>query len=561
MKYLVGFARIFVGVLFIISGLIKLNDPVGFSFKLEEYFSPAVLDLPFFEPYALAISIFVVIVEVLLGIMLLVGFKPKFTVWSLLVMIIFFTFLTFYSAYYNKVTDCGCFGDAVKLTPWESFTKDVVLLLLILILLKGLKYIKPIFSKKLNWIVVGAATIGCTLFCNRVLNHLPSIDFRPYKIGANITDGMLVPEDAPKPIQEFAWKFTMDGEEKIYVTDGGYPDVAGEFIGVETKVVQEGYEPPIHDFTIEKDGGDFTETILQEPKLVMVIAYDLAKSQLDAFEEVKTYTDEALRKGYKVIGLSASGDNESAAVIEEYGLNFDFYFTDMTALKTIVRSNPAILVLEKGTILQKKHYNDFMELEFKDPENRIFYNPEAMKFDANLKKQLDSVMVLDQKYRANWIPENWPKQAKIDSSNLKFIEEVISKKGYPGKSKVGLKTGEVAWYVIQHSDQIGKYIDTIKVAADRKEIPFRLYAMMLDRYLMQQNQPQVYGTQGFSYFVGTPNEISIIWPIENLDSVNILRKDIFGTTVEEYAKQMFGNDFEFRNYSIQEVDGIKRSVN
>ena len=157
MKYVVGFSRLVVGVLFIISGLIKLNDPVGFSFKLEEYFSPAVLNLSFLEPYALAISIFVVIVEVLLGILLLIGFKPKYTAWSLLAMIVFFTFLTFYSAYYNKVTDCGCFGDAIKLTPWESFTKDVVLLVLILILVKGLDYIKPLFSVKWNWAIMGVS--------------------------------------------------------------------------------------------------------------------------------------------------------------------------------------------------------------------------------------------------------------------------------------------------------------------------------------------------------------------------------------------------------------------
>jgi len=364
MKYLVGFSRIFVGVLFIISGFIKLNDPVGFSFKLEEYFSPAVLDLPFFEPYALAISIFVVIVEVLLGVMLLLGFKPKLTVWSLMVMIVFFTFLTFYSAYYNKVTDCGCFGDAIKLTPWESFTKDVVLLVLILVLVKGLSHITPVFSKKWNWALVGLSTFLCILFCIQVLNHLPSIDFRPYKVGSNITEGMIVPEGAPKPIQEFSWKFKINGEEKIYVTDGGYPDVPGEFVGVETKVVQEGYEPPIHDFTIERNGEDFTESLLQEPKLVMVIAYDLAKSELGAFAEVQTYTNKALGKGYKVVGMSASGDDESSAIIKEFDLNFDFYFTDMTALKTIVRSNPAILVLEKGTIIQKKHYNDFDELQF-----------------------------------------------------------------------------------------------------------------------------------------------------------------------------------------------------
>lgn len=124
------FSRIFVGVLFIISGLIKLNDPVGFSYKLAEYFGEPVFNLPFLVPFSLTLALFLVIVEVLLGIMLLIGYKSKFTIWSLLLMIVFFTFLTFYSAYFDVVKDCGCFGDALHLTPWQSFTKDVVLLFL-----------------------------------------------------------------------------------------------------------------------------------------------------------------------------------------------------------------------------------------------------------------------------------------------------------------------------------------------------------------------------------------------------------------------------------------------
>ena len=364
MKYLVHLSRIVVGVLFIISGLIKLNDPVGFSFKLEEYFSQGVLDLPLFMPYALTIAIVVVIVEVLLGVMLLFGSWPKVTVWSLLGMIIFFTFLTFYSAYFNKVTDCGCFGDAVKLTPWESFTKDIILLVLIILLVWGVKYIQPILPKRPNRIVITIALILCAIFANHVLNHLPSVDFRPYKIGANIEEGMIVPEDAPKAVFEYAWKFNVDGEEKVIVTNGDYPTVDGEFIDVETTEVQAGYEPPIHDFTVEKDGTDEAANLLQEPKLVMVIAYDLAKSNLEAFKAVKEATDMALEKGYKVVGMSASSDALKNQIIDTYKLKFDFYFTDETALKTIVRSNPAILVLEKGTITQKVHYNDIEDLEF-----------------------------------------------------------------------------------------------------------------------------------------------------------------------------------------------------
>ena len=524
MKYIVGFSRIFVGVLFIISGFIKLNDPVGFSFKLEEYFSSGVLDLPFFEPHALTISILVVIFEVLVGVLLIIGFRTKFTVWALLVMIVGFTFLTFYSAYFNKVTDCGCFGDAIKLTPWESFTKDIILLILIVILFIGRKYITPFFNEKVNRIVVIVSLLLSGIYVYNVLNHLPEIDFRPYEIGKNIEDGMNTPEGAPEAIFEYAWKFNVDGEKKVIVTNGDYPKVDGDFVDVETTEIQKGYEPPVHDFTIEQDGEDFAASLLQEPKLVMVIAYDLRKTNEAMFAEVKTVTDAAIQKGYKVIGMSASNNEQTSKLIKDNELNFEFYFTDETTLKTIVRSNPGVLVLEKGTIIQKVHYNDLDELNFD--------NAQKTELDLNLKKSLDSIMVLDQKYRSSSSHENWDKQVAIDSSNLKFIEQVISDNGYPGTSLVGTKTNEAAWYVIQHSGKIDQYIDKIKVAAENQELPFRLYAMMLDRHLMHNNKPQIYGTQGKSYFRNTPQEFSFIWPIENPDSVNILRKDVFGSTVE-----------------------------
>src|SRR5690606_25486864 len=224
MRIAVSVARIFVGLLFVISGLIKLNDPVGFSFKLEEYFSSEVLDLVFLMPFALEIAILLVIFETILGVMLLWGYKPKFTVWSLLLMIIFFTFLTFYSAYFNKVTDCGCFGDAIKLTPWESFTKDVVLLILIVVLFFGWKFIKPL---KFATIVSLVALVFCVWYAYYVYNHLPVVDFRPYKIGKNIDEGMQVPEGAPESVYEYAWKFMVEGQEKVLVTNGDYPTVDG----------------------------------------------------------------------------------------------------------------------------------------------------------------------------------------------------------------------------------------------------------------------------------------------------------------------------------------------
>ncbi|WP_418513307.1 BT_3928 family protein [Corallibacter sp.] len=363
MRFLVNISRVLVGVLFIISGFIKLNDPLGFSYKLQEYFSVEVLNLPFLEPYALIISVLVVVFEVVLGIFLLIGYKPKFTVWSLLLMIIFFTFLTFYSAYFDKVKDCGCFGDALKLTPWESFTKDVVLLALILILFYGVKHIKPILGRLGLSVAALLSFVACLWFAYHVLMHLPAIDFRPYNVGANITDNMTVPDDAPKADINYNWVFEINGKQEVITTKGDYPNVDGKYIDVTTEVLDPGYEAPIHDFTIEKDGQDFAEDMLSEDNLIMIVAYNLSNSEPDGLSALKEMTMQASKKGYRVIGMTASGPDVQEKIKTTYGLDFDFYFCDETALKTIVRSSPGILKLKKGTIIQKLHWNDIDELE------------------------------------------------------------------------------------------------------------------------------------------------------------------------------------------------------
>ncbi len=363
MKVLVGFFRIFVGIFFIISGFIKLNDPLGFSYKLTDYFAPDVLNLEFLNPYALVLSIFIVIFEVMVGVLLIIGYKVKFTLWSLLGMIIFFTFLTFYSAYFDKVKDCGCFGDALKITPWQSFGKDVVLTLLILLIFVGRKHLTPFFSKFANTVITFVAFILCMWYAYHVLMHLPEVDFRAYKEGVNINEGMSVPEGAPKAVFAYNWEFEENGTKKIVTTQGAYPQTSGKFIGVTTEVVQEGYIPPIHDFSIEKGDQDFTDQFLNEDKLVTIISYNLSKSEADGMEKLADVYKQATQAGYKVIGISASGDDKIAKMKSTYGLTFDFYFCDETALKTIVRSNPGIVVLNKGTIKQKLHWNDAEQIE------------------------------------------------------------------------------------------------------------------------------------------------------------------------------------------------------
>jgi uncharacterized membrane protein YphA (DoxX/SURF4 family)/peroxiredoxin len=358
------FSRIFVGLLFIISGLIKLNDPVGFSYKLAEYFSEPVFNMHFLVPFALGLALFLVIVEVVLGVMLLIGYKSKFTIWSLLLMIVFFTFLTFYSAYYDVVKDCGCFGDALHLTPWQSFAKDIVLLFFILILFINKRLVKPLFQNSIQNIIAYAGILLCMLMAVWVLNHLPIIDFRPYKVGNNIEKGMEIPEGAPKSVVEMTFIYKVNGVDKEFSENDlmNLPEGA-EFVDRKDKVITEGYVPPIHDFTMMKDDSDYKEELLQEPKLLMIVTYDLITAEEGGMVKLEKLNQEATAKGYKVIGMTNSSLEEIAKAKKKYGLQFDFYTCDAIALKTIERANPSIVILEKGTIKQKVHYNDIKDLK------------------------------------------------------------------------------------------------------------------------------------------------------------------------------------------------------
>lgn len=363
-KILVAFARIFVGVLFMFSGFIKLNDPIGFSYKLEEYFEEGVLNMEFLIPFALELAVFIVIYELLLGVTLLIGLFPKFTRWSLFLMIVFFTFLTFYSAYFNKVTDCGCFGDAIPLTPWQSFYKDIILLAFILLLFFNEKLLKPLFSKKINTYIFLTSIVSCAIFANHVLNHLPSLDFRAYKIGTNIRANMEIPDGAERATYEYQWKFLVNGEEKVYITEGSYPEIAGDFVDVNTVLIEEGFVPKINDFSLVINGVEYTEEILDEEKLLVITAYNISKSDQKAWESVKKLITEASKNRYRVIGLSASGESDVNKLNKTYGIELEVFNADETAIKTIVRSNPGIVILKNGTIDQKRHWNDAHKIKF-----------------------------------------------------------------------------------------------------------------------------------------------------------------------------------------------------
>jgi uncharacterized membrane protein YphA (DoxX/SURF4 family) len=321
MRVIVFAARILVAAVFLFSGFVKLVDPLGSSYKFQEYFGEDVLNLEFLIPVALPFSILLILVEILLGVTLLIGFKPKLTVWSLFGINLFFLFLTWYSAYFDKVTDCGCFGDALKLSPWDTFYKNVVLLIVILPLFK-FRYLKPIFSQ----LVLKRITIFCFLIfvfiTNHVLMHLPIVDFRAYAIGKNILEGM------------------------------EYQDDSDEL-------------PPVHDFFLESETEDLTTTILEAPKSMLVISYNLDNAKEASFDAIKEVTQQAKEKGYLVYGVSASATSDLNALKEKLALPFEFLFCDETTLKTMVRANPGIVTIEKAVVTGKWSWRDADKVQLK----------------------------------------------------------------------------------------------------------------------------------------------------------------------------------------------------
>lgn len=368
MKTVVGrIAQLIVGVLFIFSGWIKMNDPMGFSFKLEEYFSPAVLDLPVFTPWALELSIIIVIAEVLLGVMLLLGVMKRLTLWLLTAMIVFFTFLTFYSAYFDVVKDCGCFGDAIKLTPWGSFTKDLVLLVLILALWWAYDQWFVGLPKKLVNIAMGVAVVASLWFTNYVLTNLPYIDFRPYAIGNSIPEGMKTAEELGLKPPVYDVIYTMQHNEtgeQVEITGAMYTQdrwwEKEEYTMLSdlsrTVLVEEGYEPPVHDFAISTDWSDITDSVLALDNIWLLISYNRPKTNDDAWEGVLETAAALAQSGQSYVILSASSplDYEGLGVVpgeHKWGT------VDETTLKTIVRSNPGWVQLNNGVVVQKFHHS------------------------------------------------------------------------------------------------------------------------------------------------------------------------------------------------------------
>jgi uncharacterized membrane protein YphA (DoxX/SURF4 family) len=363
---LVWAARILVGLLFIFSGLVKINDPLGFSYKLEEYFE--VFHITFLNGFALSLAIILCALEIILGFALLIGVRAGSVAWGLLLLIIFFAFLTFYSAFFHVVETCGCFGDAIPLTPWQSFSKDLVLLLLIVVLFYNRRNIQPLFTAKTGDNLSIAATVISLGFGLYTYNFSPVVDFLPYKVGANIPDEMKTPEGA-KP-DEFELTYNLKnkktGETKVmtnteYLKTGIWKDNNWEVVGQpESRLVKKGFTPKIRDLAIQDaQGNDYTKELLSNPyNNLIIVAYDLEKTDVEAIDRLNAMAiNLAQNFNTRTIMLTSNSHQYTAAFSKQHHLMFEIFYADGVPLKTMVRANPGILLLKNGTVVNKWHYH------------------------------------------------------------------------------------------------------------------------------------------------------------------------------------------------------------
>ena len=487
MKYIANLFRVLVGLLFIFSGLIKANDPTGFSYKLDEYFSvfsadsethqdsfnlevivndslvqsltqridpasttnllllendvwilkpvPGTDDTVFFggvsvvlngrivysedlqaqksdttfyqiavnatmgdsklgsdattlaagqnytkttdldvahyakskswlvdffqglRPYALGLAIFLCVLEIVLGLALLIGWAPRLTISLLIIIIALFTFLTWYSAYYNKVTDCGCFGDAIKLTPWQSFNKDVILSVSILVILLGIRHIKPIFSKPFAVKLLTVFTLISAGFSAYCWHYLPVKDFLKFKEGNNIKDLAVVPADAPSDKYENIFIYSKEGVDEEFsleqMSGRNLADEGYTFVDRRDKLISKGYEPEIHDFMLMDDtrSNDYVEDFFADTSHKLLLVFnEIDKADVATMSELKELIAACKKENIAIYPLTASASDKVEAFRHEHQLDIPFYFGDKTNLKSIIRSNPGVVLFEGNVV-------------------------------------------------------------------------------------------------------------------------------------------------------------------------------------------------------------------
>lgn len=381
MKTIMFISRLFAGLVFVFSGFVKAVDPMGSAIKFEEYMLAFHLD--FFALTSLPLAIALSAAELMIGLNLLTGIRMRLTAWLLMTFMSFFTLLTFVLALTNPVSDCGCFGDALKLTNWQTFWKNVILFLPTLVVFFQRRNYRPFGTPLSEWSLALVNFLAGVLLSAYGIRHQPLLDFRPYTVGTSIREKMIIPEGAPIDQFETILVYEKDGiRQEFKETDFPWQDTTWKWVETRQNLIAKGYEPPIHDFSItDETGFDITEDVLSDSNYTfLIIAPVLHKASGKGIGRMNELALRAMELGFRVHCLTSSTE----AQIEQFKMDrqpaFPVCTSDETTLKTIIRANPGLLVLREGVILAKWNHRDV---------------PDAAAFKANF-----TAFVLENQHRS-----------------------------------------------------------------------------------------------------------------------------------------------------------------
>ncbi|MCD6345877.1 MAG: DoxX family protein [Bacteroidales bacterium] len=355
MKFISIISRLVVGMVFTFSGFVKCIDPLGTAYKISDYF--LAFNLDGLTNISLVLSISLSAIELLIGLMLLFNTITRVTAWISLIFMLFYTPLTFYLVLTNPVSDCGCFGDAIILTNWQTFLKNLLLIIFVIILFINRNLFNELFAPRFRYIFLLILMFLSFGFGIWSYNHIPVIDFRPFKIGNNIQEGMVAPAGSEKEIYESTFYYKKDGKTQAFTIDNLPTTNGWEFVDRKDRLLQKGYVPPIHNFNITSlDGIDVTDKVLNSNYTFLLIAYDLEHSKITHQTEINDLAEYLLVSGYDFMCITSASDEQIQDFQIKTNAPYPFFRMDPVTLKTIIRSNPGLVMLKRGTILNKWHH-------------------------------------------------------------------------------------------------------------------------------------------------------------------------------------------------------------
>lgn len=357
-KVLVEVCRVLLGLVFIFSGLVKSIDPVGGAIKIGEYLDS--FHLPHTATTDLYLSMGLSGFEFILGAFILMGIYRRISSKLIFAVMCFMTLLTLYLALFNPVSDCGCFGDAVKLTNWETFAKNLILLPASYYYMKYPRLCAHLFSSRGRWLPGIIAVCGIVYFMVGNYMHLPIKDFRPYKVGADLRALTHIPPGAPTDEYEHTFVYKKEGEQKVFDMND-LPDSSWSFVERRDKLIKKGYTPPINDFALFDDEGEnIADTILADSKgVIMLMAPHWSGADQSKIAQISEVYNYAEAHGYRFYGVSGSSDRDMSQWKYQTGADYPMLFMDATTVKTVVRGNPGLVLLKDGKIIDKINFYDF----------------------------------------------------------------------------------------------------------------------------------------------------------------------------------------------------------